>query len=132
MTSPAGAIAITLKPAINSATFETRRLVILHDRPIWLGRADPSLNRSPTADNGWFSSPVLDEKNAMIYMCWNEVWVANLHPQNITRINSVKLSQPEALAVGDIIRLGVPVDWDAVSPLVPQPIYAEVAAIMRF
>jgi hypothetical protein len=73
MTSPAGAIAITLKPAINSATFETRRLVILHDRPIWLGRADPSLNRSPTTDNGWFSSPVLDEKNAMIYMCWNEV-----------------------------------------------------------
>jgi len=26
-----------------------------------------------------------------------------LHPQNITRINSAKLSQPEALAVGDVI-----------------------------
>jgi hypothetical protein len=73
MTSPAGAIAITLKPAMGSATFDTRRLVILHDRPIWLGRADVSQNRSPTGDNGWFSSTVLDEKNAMIYMCWNEV-----------------------------------------------------------
>ena len=32
----------------------------------------------------------------------------------------------------DLQRLGVPVDWDAVTPLIPQPIYAEVAAIMRF
>jgi hypothetical protein len=73
MTSPVGAIAITLVAAMNSAPFETRRLVVLHDRPVWLGKADASQNRSPTAINGWFASTALDDKNAMIYLCWNEV-----------------------------------------------------------
>jgi hypothetical protein len=58
---------------MNSSHFETRMLVVLHDRPVWLGKADSSQNRSPMANNGWFASSVLDEKNAMIYFCWNEV-----------------------------------------------------------
>jgi hypothetical protein len=73
MPLPTIGLVITLVPAINSAVFETRRLVIPHDRPIWLGRADESRNRSPTPNNAWFASPGLGEKNAMLYVCWGGV-----------------------------------------------------------
>jgi len=82
-------------------------------------------------DNGWMSSPALDDKNAMLYVCWGEVWIANLHPTNITMINSARILLPEALKVGDIIRLGIPPDWDGVSVLPTRPIYARVAEITR-
>jgi len=131
MTGPIVGITITLVPATNSVVFETRRLLVLHDRPIWLGLADENRSRSPTPTNGWFTSSTLDEKNAMLYLCWNEVWIANLHPQNTTMVNSTKLLQPEALKIGDIIRLGVPADWDTVSPPEAHSIYAEVADITR-
>jgi len=66
-------LTMTLVPAERSPVFETRRLVVMPDRCVWLGRADETQNRSPMIDNGWMSSPALDDKNAMLYVCWGEV-----------------------------------------------------------
>jgi hypothetical protein len=129
MPFPTVGIAITLAPATGSAAFETKRLIVLHDRPIWLGRAENSDNRTATTTNGWFYSTLLDDKMAMLYLFRNEIWIANLHPHDITMVNTIKLSRPEVLGVGDVIRLGVPSDRNIVAPTEPKPIHAEVTEI---
>jgi len=122
-------MAITLSPTTGSAAFETKRLIVLHDRPMWLGRAENSDNRTATTTNGWFHSDLLDDKMAMLYLFRNEIWIANLHPHDITVLNSTKLSRPEVVGVGDIIRLGVPNSRNTVMPAGSKPIHAEVAEI---
>lgn len=78
-------ITITLSSTTGSAAFETKRLIVLHDRPMWLGRAENSDNRAASTTNGWFYSDLLDDKMAMLYLFRNEVIILCL--QTIIRIS---------------------------------------------
>jgi len=71
----------------------------------------------------------LDDKMAMLYLFRNEIWIANLHPHDITMVNTTNLCRPEVLAIGDVIRLGVPSGRSSVATTGSGPIYAEVTEI---
>lgn len=68
---------VSLTPADGSAPFEDKRLVLLRGSSgfsgVCLGRGDYAHNPAACANNGFFNSPAMDEKDALLYSIYDEV-----------------------------------------------------------